>query len=382
MRNVFIIGSKGIPAAYGGFETFVDKLTQEHKDCQDIKYHVACMSNNNNESEYNNAHCFNIKVPEIGAAKAVYYDLRALKYCYNYIKNNNINNAIIYILACRIGPFIGYYKRILNKLNCKLYVNPDGHEWKRQKWNFLIRNYWKISERLMVKNSDLLICDSRAIENYIKEDYKKYNPKTIFIAYGADTKKSECKDETISKWFLKFDIAKKNYYLVVGRFVPENNYEVIISEFMKSKTKRDLVIVTNVEKNKFYYELLNKTNFNTDERIKFVGTLYDQELLKKVREEAFAYFHGHEVGGTNPSLLEAMGCGNLVVAVDVNFSREVLSDGGIFFKKNEGDLCNVLENIECLSLNEIEMKQNMNINRITNLYSWSYIANSYFKLFI
>ena len=172
MKNVFIIGSKGIPAKYGGFETFVEKLTEQQKS-KEIKYHVSCLAEDTREFQHNGARCFNVKVPNIGAAKAVYYDIAALKVCIKYIKENKVENPIIYILACRIGPFIGFYKRQLNKLGVSLFVNPDGHEWKRGKWNAAIRQYWKISERLMVKHADLLICDSVNIEKYIKDDYKK-----------------------------------------------------------------------------------------------------------------------------------------------------------------------------------------------------------------
>ena len=284
MKNIFIIGSKGIPANYGGFETFVDKLVQNQKD-KKIKYHVSCLADNFNEFEYMGARCFNVKVPNIGAARAVYYDILALKECIRYIKENNIEDAIIYILACRIGPFMNYYKKQMKKMNITLFVNPDGHEWKRGKWNWIIRRYWKISEKLMVKHADLLVCDSKNIEEYIKEDYKQYNPNTIFIAYGADAEKSilEDNDAKLVQWYNEKNITQKEYYLVVGRFVPENNYEVMITEFMKSKTDKDFVLITNVEKNKFYNSLKEKTNFDKDKRIKFVGTVYDQELLKKIR---------------------------------------------------------------------------------------------------
>lgn len=139
MKNVFIIGSKGIPAKYGGFETFVEKLT-ENKKSKKIKYHVACIGENNEEFKHNDARCFKINVPDIGPAKAVLYDLYALKQVINYIRTNNLKGSIVYILACRIGPFINYYKKQLHKLDCLLYVNPDGHEWKRAKWNAFIKN--------------------------------------------------------------------------------------------------------------------------------------------------------------------------------------------------------------------------------------------------
>ena len=140
-KHVFIIGSKGIPAKYGGFETFVDKLTEYKKD-ENIQYHIACMNADKRLYIYNDAWCFNVNVPNIGPAKAVYYDFAALKQCMKYIIKNRIDNAIIYVLACRIGTFIGFYKKKMKQQNVELYVNPDGHEWLRKKWNWIIKKYW------------------------------------------------------------------------------------------------------------------------------------------------------------------------------------------------------------------------------------------------
>ena len=385
MRDIFIIGSKGIPANYGGFETFVDKLT-EGKVSKEIKYHVACMGDKSNkgEFEYNNARCFYVNVPNIGAAKAVYYDIFALKECIRYIKSNKVNDAIIYILACRIGPFIGYYKRKLKKMGIKLLVNPDGHEWKRAKWNAAIRQYWKISEKLMVKHADLLVCDSINIEKYIIDDYKKYNPKTLFIAYGADTEKSKLndEDETLLKWYTDKNVKSNEYYLVVGRFVPENNYKLMIEEYMKSNTKKDFVLITNVEKNKFYEELRITTNFENDSRIKFVGTVYDQELLKKIRENAYGYIHGHEVGGTNPSLLEALASTKLNLLLNVGFNKEVAKDGAVYFNKNNNDLANLIDKMDLLSVKELSEINEKAKERINNEYTWKKIVDKYERLFL
>lgn len=380
--NIFIIGSKGIPAKYGGFETFVEVLTKKRKN-KKIKYHVACLSKDKKEFEYNSARCFNIKVPNIGPAKAVYYDVVALKNSIKYIKENNIKNAIVYILACRIGPFIGHYKKILKKLGAKLYVNPDGHEWKRAKWNAVIKRYWKLSEKLMVKHADLLICDSINIEKYIKEDYKKYNPRTTFIAYGADVEKSKLEntDETLLKWYKEKRLEPNEYYLVVGRFVPENNYETMIKEFMKSKTKKSFALITNIEKNQFYEDLKEKTHFDKDERIKFVGTVYEQELLKKIREQAYAYIHGHEVGGTNPSLLEALATTKLNLLLEVGFNQEVGKDGAIYWSKNENDLATIINNLEKISNEEILKYEEKAKNRIILEYSWDKIIKDYETLF-
>jgi rhamnosyltransferase len=268
-------------------------------------------------------------------------------------------------------------------LGGKLYVNPDGHEWKRAKWSAPVREYWKISERLMVKNADLLVCDSKGIETYIKREYKKYHPNTTFIAYGAETSKSSLADddEKVKQWFSQFDIHYNNYYVVVGRFVPENNFEIIIREFMKSDTKKDLVLVTDYEGNYFYDSLLKKTGFQKDKRIKFVGTIYDQPLLKKIRENAFGYIHGHSVGGTNPSLLEALGLTKLNLLFDVVFNREVAEDGAKYWNAESGKLSALIAQFDAMEEEEILAMQHKAKDRIEKYYSWEHITNKYEQLF-
>lgn len=382
-KHVFIIGSKGIPAKYGGFETFVDKLTEYKKD-ENIQYHIACMNADKRLYIYNDAWCFNVNVPNIGPAKAVYYDFAALKQCMKYIIKNRIDNAIIYVLACRIGPFIGFYKKKMKQQNVELYVNPDGHEWLRKKWNWIIKKYWKLSERLMVKNSDLLICDSKNIQKYIQREYDNYYPKTVYIAYGAEVSKSLLKDDDkkLLDWNRKFNLKSKNYYLAVGRFVPENNYETMIREFMKTKSKKDFVLVTNVLENKFYKKLKSDTGFQKDKRIKFVGTVYDEELLKKIRENAYGYFHGHEVGGTNPSLLEALGNTKLNLLLDVGFNREVAEDAAFYWGKKKDQLAKLIDEMDNLNDKDLEIIGKHAKQRILECYNWDFIVKKYEDLFL
>ena len=380
-KNIFIIGSNGIPAKYGGFETFVENLTKERID-ENIKYHVACLANDNNEFEYNNARCFNVKVPNIGAAKAEYYDLVALERTIKYIKKNKIQNAIVYVLGTGVGLFIWLYKIRLHKLGAKLFVNPDGCEWKRDKWNFILKKFFKVCEKKMAKNADLLICDSVNIENYIKDEYKKYNPNTTFIAYGSNVKEDESVNiDELNKWYNKNNIKPNEYYLIVGRFVPENNYETMIKEFIKSKTSKDLVIITNVEENKFYKKLKEETNFENDKRIKFVGTVYNSSMLKKIREDAYCYLHGHEVGGTNPSLLEALATSKLNLLLDVGFNKEVAKDAAFYWNKETGNLSTLINETDNLSKEEIEKFSNLAKERIKQDYTWQKIVKQYEDIF-
>lgn len=382
IQHIFIVGSKGIPSAYGGYETFVDKLTEYHQNDARFKYHVACRiiddAEQEDEFEYHNARCFKVKVPNIGAAQAIVYDVRALSLCCDYIKNNNIQHPIVYCLACRIGPFAGHFQKKIHELGGKFYVNPDGHEWLRAKWPLPVRKYWKISEHLMVKAADLLVCDSKNIEKYIHETYASLNPQTAFIAYGAEIRHSKLadNDDKFVGWLTEKGLRSKEYYLVVGRFVPENNYETMIREFMRSKTQKDFALITNVNPS-FLEELKRKTGFDKDPRIKFVGCVYDQELLMKIREQAYGYFHGHEVGGTNPSLLEALASSDLNLLLDVGFNREVAENAAIYWNKEPGNLANRINSADKLSKIEIDIFAKASTERIKIAYSWDFIANKY-----
>ena len=250
VQHVFIIGSKSI-GQYGGYETFVDKLTEQHQDNHNIKYHIACKANGEgymdeskldvysviktdldgdvSEFEYHNAHVFKIKCLNIGPAAAIFYDKNAVLYCIDYCVKNCIKHPIFYILTCRIGIYINSLVNKIKAIGGKFYLNPDGHEWKRAKWSAPVRKYWKWSEKKMVNAADLIICDSENIEKYIYSEYSKTN--TTFIAYGADLLPSTLSEEDpkFVNWLNENQLEINEYYLVVGRFVPENNFETMIS---------------------------------------------------------------------------------------------------------------------------------------------------------
>ena len=403
IQHVFCVGAKSL-GAYGGYETFVYKLTEYHQNKKNIKYHVACKANgsgymdenqlesvkkiNDHEFEFHNAHCFKIRVPQIGAVQAIYYDAVAFKACCEYIEKYHISQPIVYIMACRIGPIARYFYKKIHKLGGKIYLNPDGHEWMRAKWPAPVRKYWKISEKMMVKYSDLVICDSINIEKYIHKCYDGKgihgrNPRTTFIAYGADLTLSKLTDddEKLVNWYKDKGLKKKGYYLVVGRFVPENSYEVMIREFMKTKSKKDFAIITNVN-DKFLNQLEKKLHFKSDNRIKFVGTVYDQELLKKIRENAYAYFHGHTVGGTNPSLIEALGSTDMNLLVDVGFNKEVAKDCALYWNKKTGNLAKLINKVDHMQLEEIKKFGEKAKKRVAKEYTWEKICNEYEKVFI
>ena len=386
-KCVFIIGSKGIPANYGGFETFIEKLTLNQID-KSIQYYVSCQRTPREYEarlyRHNGAICFPIKVPDIGSARAVYYDWMSMKWVMNFIEKNHIHDAVLFVCACRIGPFIAMNQKKMKELGIKLIINPDGHEWLRAKWNAVIKRYWKISEKLCVKHADFLICDSMNIEKYIKETYVKYAPKTIFIAYGSETSRSLLSDNDpkIMEWYQKWGVKPGKYYVNIARLVPENNYETIIREFMASSTDKALVIAASLEGNKFYQKLKAQFSFEQDHRIKFVGGIYDQDLLKKIRENAYGYIHGHSVGGTNPSLLEALGTLDLNLLYEVGFNREVGEDGALYWGLGKSELKELIEKADKMSSDEIQKLGEKAKKRIAEYYTWELIDRKYEEEFV
>lgn len=391
--NVILVGAKSI-GQYGGYESFINKLLEYHKDEENLHYYVYCKANGSgcmdigklpgakavNETEfiYCNARGFLLHVPQIGAAQAIYYDVKALSEACKLIKREQLKNPIVYIMACRIGPFMNHFVKKIHTLGGKVYLNPDGHEWMRAKWSAPVRKYWKESERMMVKYADLSICDSKNIEKYIQEEYADYKPKTTFIAYGSETTPSTMKDDDPKyiSWLNEHGLRDGEFYISVGRFVPENNFETMIREFMKSHSTKDFAIITTKDE-KFLNALDEKLHFSQDKRIKFVGTVYDQELLKKIRERAYGYFHGHSVGGTNPSLLEALGSTKLNLLYDIGFNREVAEDGALYWTKEDGNLAALIDKTAVLPVEEIELLGKKAKKRIEEKYSWTYVCRKY-----
>lgn len=381
MKDIFIIGSRGLPAQYGGFETFVEKLIS-YKVSPAIRYHVACLSDEStgNHFDYKGADCFTVNPPKLGPARVIAYDMMAINYSLKLIKKEGIQSPIFYILGNTIGAFIVYFAKKIQSVGGILLVNPDGLEWKRAKWSKPVQSYLKYSEKEMTKYANLIISDNRGIETYIQNTYPW--ARTTFIAYGTDLSKTTltAEDDPVRDWYQKWQTQEKDYYLILGRFVPENNYETAIREFMKSSTERDLVIICNHEGNAYFDELRQITGFDKDKRVKFVGTVYDQDLLKYIRNQAFAYIHGHEVGGTNPGLLEALAQTDLNLIYNVDFNHQVAQETALYWNKEGGNLSQLIDSVDGqVSFEDLgnAAKANMKEN-----YTWEKIVGEYEELFL
>lgn len=376
MKNVIIIGSRGYNFNYGGWETFVTNFANYNNKKYNLYVPYLILNKEDYKGDYvvNNVNVHDIKTPKIGFAVMFQFTISSIRYYLKKIKKEKMKNTTVILLGCKVGPLMTLWYPKFKKLGVKVIINPDGLEWKREKWAWWIKLCFKISERCHVKYSDHVVCDSKDIKNYIDTKYQKYHKSSSFIAYGTNDLIKEKKDIEFTK---KFNIKDENYYLIVGRFVPENNFKMIIEGFMKSKTKKDLVIVSNIDTNmKFYNKLESELHFSKDSRIKFVGSVYNQEALKYLRCHAYAYIHGHSAGGTNPSLLEALNSTNLNILYDVIYNREVGEASCLYFA-NFMELCDILNKVDTIKDSEYNKYGKKAKERIKNNYTWDIVSEKY-----
>ena len=379
IKNVFIIGARGYHYNYGGWETFVSKLVDNYNDKKTL-FHISEISDKQNNKVVTNKINDNISVDSFyikqsGSTKMLICTIKAFNYYLDYIKKNNIKNAYIYVLGLKLGPMLSLKKKQINKLGIKIIINPDGLEHERAKWNTFIKKFFLLSEKWMVKNSDIIICDAIGIKKYLDNKYPSIKDKTTYIAYGTnkiDT--SELDEKEVLK---KYKLESKDYFLMVGRFVPENNYELVINSFMKTKTNKKLVIVSNISTSTYYNELITKNNCLDDKRIIFYDGIYNEIELTIIRKNALAYIHGHSVGGTNPSLLEALDNTNINILFDVEFNKDIGKDSCLYFN-NENKLINIIDNINTYD----EKQMGLECKKIINdKFRWNLIVNEYKKIF-
>lgn len=382
-KHIFIMGSKGLMRNYGGWETFVKNLLNNWQD-ESYQFYVPEIVHSRLDEKmvnYNGIICPQIYAPKIGGATMVVFCAKAFLGALDYVKKNTLENVIFYILGLRIGPLVYLYRKKINVLGVKIIINPDGMEWKRSKWNTIVKSYFLFSEMAMYRSSDLIICDSQVIESYIRKKYAKVNLNTTYISYGAIVHDKAALFQITLDYFHTYNMRSNSYYLLVGRFVPENNYQLIIEEFMQSTTTLDLVIICNVEINKFYIKLKDQTHFDMDSRIKFVGTVYNQSLLTQIRNHAFAYIHGHSAGGTNPSLLEALGTTKINILFDAEFNREVGANAAEYFGDKKGSLVETLLRVESFPQTKVEILSEKAKTIIRTKYSWCLVVDRHIEAF-
>ncbi|MFI3307178.1 MAG: DUF1972 domain-containing protein [Mycoplasmatota bacterium] len=377
MKNIFIIGSHGYQKNYGGWETFVKNFCDYYDKTKANIFVTEVSYEKKKNYKKNKINCLPIKTKKCGSATMMIYSIKALFDIKKYIKTNKMDNCIIYILGLRQGIFLQLLYPYFKKNNIKVYLNPDGLEWKRSKWNKYIKKYFLYCEKVMALNCDGIICDSNGIKTYFEKAYPKNKVKKHFIAYG--TKTFDFNNINQDLILEKYNLVKDNYCLVVGRCVPENNFELIIKEFMKSNIKKELVIISNITGSPYYEQLKQITNCQIDKRIRILPGIYNEEYLSTIRKNAFLYIHGHSVGGTNPSLLEALSLTDLNILYNVNFNKQVGLNSCLYFSDKNNDLRKVLNDKKLKSYKNKLGK--LAKQRISDEYTWEYIVNKYEKVF-
>jgi glycosyltransferase involved in cell wall biosynthesis len=356
--RIAIIGTRGIPAKYGGFETFAEKISTL---LVNKGYHVdiQCDAGSFDHDSHNGSGLFYSSYTKTD---------NTIRYYWDGIKWGCRNSDIL--LIATTGGSIFYFLKYFRK---KVFITiTDGIESRRSKWPLPHRIYLRFSEGLAARLSDYLIADSQKISEYLESAYPAAKNKIHIIEYGADIVGS------FNQRFLdRYGLVPYKYYLLVCRMEPENNIKMIIDGFKMTESDNKLFIVGRLTDTRYAREIIARAD---DPRIQLAGGIYNDEELKSLRFACKAYIHGHSVGGTNPSLLEAMGSGNICICHNNVFNREVTGEKQLYFS-NPDDLAEMIEKVEHASSDELNAYKNDALRRIESHYTWDQILNKYIRLF-
>lgn len=373
--KIAIIGSRGIPAKYGGFETFADGLATRLVK-KDYKITVSCEYEppESQIPNYNGIDLkyFPIKPPKNYFLRMFYENLSDIYFLFKLTRSHDI----VYFLGIEVGMFLFIPKLLKRQMH--LMVNIDGVMWKRTKFNWLARFLLKLNHYFATVFADIIITDAEEMKNYVPERYKD---KSVYISYGiSEVEKISWNEEKLKelKNYSKIKgILPEKYWLVVARLEPENNIHVIVDAFSKADTEFPLIVIGDYTSDKYKKQIENIAKNSNN--IIFLGSIYDLEILDMFRQNCFSYIHGHTVGGTNPSLLEAMIMKNIIIAHDNGFNREVCGESALYFRDDK-DLNNKIRIVEDESINYFKL-EDMAYNKVKEGYLWDKIENDYELLF-
>lgn len=360
--KIAILGTKGIPNNYGGFEQFAEEISKRLV----LRGHSVTVYNpsfhNYSLDNFNGIRIKKVFDPEkiIGGAANFIYDYLclkdALKADYDIIYEAGYHSVALSYLLLNI-------REIKEPI---ILTNMDGLEWKRSKWNPIVRKLIKFLEKVVVRNCDYLIADNKGIQQYYLD---QFNKESYFIPYGATI--VEEFDQDILKLY---DLKASSYNLIIARLEPENNIEIILQAYISSSTERPLVVIGNFKTKYGKYLKLRYVN----NLIKFLGGIYNKAHIDTLRRYSVLYFHGHSVGGTNPSLLEAMACGSFIAAHDNIFNKSVLGENALYFT-NEISVRKIIDDVD--TCKEKDHFVAANLEKIKKIYDWEKIVDKHEELF-
>ena len=354
-KRVAIIGTQGVPASYGGFETLVENIIGDN--CSDnIQYTVFCSSKDMPQKikEYKGAILKYVPFHANGMQSIPYDIISMIRSLWKYD-----TVLMLGVSGCLFLPIFKLFSK------SKVIVNIDGLEHRRNKWNKWIRKYLRFSESLAVRFADTIIADNKGIQDYVINEYGK---KPELITYGGDHVMPDVSEKRQNEILSTYNLDKKTYSISVCRIEPENNCHIILEAFSKSKER--LVFIGNWKRSEYSRSLMEK--YSKCENITILESIYDLEVLYTLRKHTKYYVHGHSAGGTNPSLVEAMFFARPVIAYDVVYNKETTFHQANYFKDAE----------ELKRLLEKEQGGGEEMGRIaTEHYTWHRIAQEYESLY-
>lgn len=357
--KIAIIGSRGYPYVYSGYETLVKELSER------------LVKSGNEVTVYCHRNLFNKRPEKLNGINLVYtpsVNSKIFSQLFNsffsFIHVCFSKSDIVLVLNSANGPF-GLLTKFFRKKTC---INVDGLEWLRPKWKGLGSVYFRFASKLATLFFDEIITDSFEMDKVYRNTFGK---KSTVIAYGS-TMIINYKSKVLEK----FNLQKKQYYLIVGRLIPDNNSKQIIEGFLKSKSNKTIVVVGDVPYNDYY---ANDIKLLSSKKVVFTGYINDQVDLTDLYNNCYSYIHGHEFGGTNPTMINALDLNCQIIALDTVFNREMLENKkSIMFNKNENS---IIENINEFEYQYDELIQKNSNYKLPKKYQWENIKNQYLKLF-
>lgn len=356
--KIGILGTRGIPNHYGGFEQFAEFFATYAADNGHDVYVYNSHSHPYKEKKFKGVHIVHCFDPEhkIGTVGQFIYD-------FNCIRDARKRNFDIILQLGYTSSSVWFS---LHPKKAIVITNMDGLEWKRTKYSKKVQKALQIAERLAVKKSDYLIADSLGIQKYLKE---KYNSESTYIAYGAHN------FETPNPEILKhYQVEPQNFNMIMARFEPENNFEMVLEGVVLSDHKTPILVIGN---HNTKYGTYIKDKFKSFSNIQFLGAVYNLDHLNNLRYFSNLYFHGHTVGGTNPSLLEAMASKALIATHNNDFNKGVLQENAFYFSSAD-DVKIILNTIK--KSNNLQFVEN-NFEAIAKSFNWNKINEQYLQLF-
>lgn len=358
--KIALLGSRGIPAEWGGFETLAEELSTRLVR-SGWKTTVFCENpgNRNFTRTYRGVRLEIVKTLPVRGLRSIISQMYS-------IYRSRKKHDVIYML----GYHASFFLLFLNHAKVDIWINMDGMEWKRGKWSFFPKLYLRLMEKIAVRTADVVIADSLEILKYLSSKHGT-GYKTHYISYGARIPEQPPPVSPLEK----FGLNPKEYFIAVCRMEPENHVLTILEGYLRSGLNKKFIIVGPLEGTRCYVKRLLR--YGKKKCFIFTGGIYNKNVLYALRYHALAYFHGHSVGGTNPSLLESMACGNFIIAHDNPFNREVAADTAFYFR-NPDDIARILTHPETTAL--FRNDNDKACQRVGLFYSWDKITRQYIDL--